>query len=269
MGGGTSRNDEHRPPTNPRLSQGCATNSGRTVSNSTVVTSPETVTLVGGNSSSRPLSRERASSSRAAAAPHLSPGRPSPSRGAPPSPAPPTRSTNTDELVRLYLASSSKTKSRPVSSSTSRRGGLDRNPPKLVLPRAKRVIVREPSFLRPYPDEPESSGDDQAGAMSGDDLLSPLTSPRLQTPEPYEGSASPPAQNNQSRQFDRHGSPAGIMSVMGLAPSQVTGVPSYDAVADLRSPLAKTAPIPRDTSRASGRPSPNYSLYSDALLRPD
>lgn len=261
-GGGTSRNDEHRPSTNLRPSQGRATNSGRTVSNS-AVTSPETVTLVGGNSSSRPLSRERASSSRVAAAP-LSPlGRPSSSRGAPPSPAPPTESTNIDELVRLYHASSSKTKSRPVSSSTSRRGGLH------SLPRAKRVIVREPSFLRPYPEEPESSGDDQAGTVSGGGLLSPLTSPRLQTPEPYEGPASPPAQNQQSRQSDRHGSPTSIMSAMGLAPSHVTGVSSYDAVADLRSPLAKTAPIPRDTSRASGRPSPNHSLYGGALLRPD
>ncbi|KAK0241595.1 hypothetical protein EDD85DRAFT_407134 [Armillaria nabsnona] len=261
----TFRNDEHRPSTsNPKPSEGCGTNSGKTVSNSTAVTSPETVTLVGGNSSSRPLSRERAPSSKPAAAPHSPPGCSSSSRGAPPSPAPPTKSTNIDEFVRLYVASTSKTKSRPASSSTSRKGGLDRNPPKPVLPRARRVIVREPSFLRPYPDEPESSDDEQPGAVSSPDLLSPLTSPRLQTPEPYEGPLSPPSQNQQP---DRH-STASMMSAMGLAPSQVTGGPSYDAVADTRSPLAKTAPIPRDTSRASGRPSPNYSLYG-ALLRPD
>ncbi|PBK91685.1 hypothetical protein ARMGADRAFT_214624 [Armillaria gallica] len=253
-GSSTSRN-EHRPSTsNPKPSEGCGTNSGKTVSNSTAVTSPETVTLVGGNSSSRPLSRERAPSSKPAAAPHLPPGRSSSSRGAPPSPASPTKSTNIDEFVRLYIASSSKTKSRPASSSTSRKGGLDRNPPKPVLPRARRVIVREPSFLRPYPDEPESSDDEQPGAVSSADLLSPLTSPRLQTPEPYEGPLSPLSQNQQP---DGH-SPASIMSAMGLAPSQVTGGPSYDAVADLRSPLAKTAPIPRDTN----------SLYG-ALLRPD
>lgn len=268
LGGSTSRNDEHRPSTsNPKPSQGRATNSGKTMSNSTAVTSPETITLVGGNSPLRPLLRERASSSKPAAAPHLPPGRSSSSRGAPPSPAPPTTSTNIDEFVRLYIASSSKTKSRPASSSTSRKGGLDRNPPKPVLPRARRVIVREPSFLRPYPDEPESSDDEQPGAVLSTDLLSPLTSPRLQTPEPYEGPLSPPSQNQQSRQPDRH-SPASIMSAMGLAPSQVTGRPSYDAVADPRSPLAKTASIPRDTSRAFGRPSPNYSLYG-ALLGPD
>ncbi|KAK0485989.1 hypothetical protein IW261DRAFT_766431 [Armillaria novae-zelandiae] len=269
MGGNTSRNDEHRPPTNPTPSQGRATNSGRTVSNSTAVTSPETVTLVGGNSSSRPLSHEGASSSRAAAAPHLPPSRRSSSRGATPSPAPSTRSTNTDSFVRLYLASSSKTKSRSASSSTSCRDGLDRNPPKLVLPRAKRVIVREPSFLRPYPDEPESSEDDQAGVVSSGGLLSPLASPRLQTPELYEGPSSPSAQNERSRQSNRHGSPASLMSAMGLAPSQATGVPTYDTVADPRSPFAKTTSIPRDTNRASGRPSPNYSLYGGALLHSD
>ncbi len=245
-GSSTSRNDEHRPSTsNPKPSEGCGTNSGKTVSNSTAVTSPETVTLVGGNSSSRPLSRERAPS-KPAAAPHLPPGRSSSSRGAPPSPVPPTKSTNIDEFVRLYVASSSKRKSQSAPSSTSRKGGLDRNSPKPVLPRARRVIVREPSFLRPYPDEPESSDDEQPGAVSSADLLSPLTSPRLQTPELYEGPLSPPSQNQQP---DRH-SPASIMSAMGLAPSQVTGGPSYDAVADLRSPLAKTAPIPRDTNRS-------------------
>ncbi|KAK0195600.1 hypothetical protein F5146DRAFT_1026271 [Armillaria mellea] len=267
-GGSTSQNDERRgrPPTNPKPSQGCATNSGKTVSNSTAVTSPETVTLVGGNSSSRPLSRERASSPKTAAAPHLPPGHPSSSRGAPPSPAPSNKSTNTDEFVRLYLASSSKTKSWPVSSSTSRKDGLGRNPLEPILPRPRRVIVREPSFLRPYPDEPESSDDEPPGAVSSADLLSPLTSPRLQTPEPYEGPSSPPSQKQQSRQSDRHSSPASTMSAIGLAPSQVTSMLSYDAVADPRSPLAKNAPIPRDTTRASGRPSPNYSLHGGALL---
>ncbi|KAK0461076.1 uncharacterized protein EV420DRAFT_1530112 [Desarmillaria tabescens] len=266
MGGSHSQNDKNRRPSaNPEPSRGFATSSGKTVPSTATVTSPETVTLVGGSSPARPASRERASSSKSAAAPH---SRLSSSKDAPASPAPPTRSTKADEFVRLYVAAS-KAKSRRVSSSTSREStspgvGSSTTP---VISRTRRVVVGEPSFLRPYPDEPESSDDEQS--VSNADLLSPLTSPRLHTPEPYEGPLIPSSQTPESsrcRQPDDIDSLASIMSAMGLAPSQVTVGPSYDAVADPRSPLARTASIPRDR-RPFGRPSPNYSL--GALIGPD
>ncbi|KAK0212650.1 hypothetical protein DFS33DRAFT_1283451 [Desarmillaria ectypa] len=247
-----SRNDEHCPSTEPGPSRGCAMSSSKTVPSTTTITSPETVTLVGGNSPARPVSRERASSSKSAAAPHLPPARSSSSKGAPPSPAPPARFTKAEEFVRLYVASS-KTKKRPVSSSTSRKSSPYPGSPTTHVPsRARRVVIREPSFLRPYPDELEGSDDEQP--VLNAELLSPLTFPRLHTPEPYEEPLSPSSQAPETpryRQPDDVHSLASIMSAMGLASSQVTGGPSYDAVADPRSPLAKTAPIPRNSRSVS------------------
>ncbi|KAG7449501.1 uncharacterized protein BT62DRAFT_1072946 [Guyanagaster necrorhizus] len=244
-----SRSDEHHSSAtnaDPEPSQGC-----NAILTTAVTSPPEMVTLVGGKSPA---------SSKAGPA------------AAPPFPlalslsSKATRSIKTDEFVRLYVASSSKTESEPTNVSRSKGSpGGGRTTP--VLPKVRRIVVQTPSFLCPYPDEPESPDDEQPVSPSPADLLSPLTSPRLHTPEPYEGPLSPPPQAQKSPGCRQHSTASSIMLAMRMAPSQVTGGTLYDAVADPRSPLAKTASIPRD-SRPFRRPSPNYSLYG-ALVGPD